>query len=176
MILSATDISLIFLGILLVFVLLEVRKLSRRPEPGTKLEAQFEALTKQMERMGVAPPDMELPGGAQIVDASRSFETVSEQLERLGLSAADFDAETLGDEEVRRLVAGLARLRTELRAARELFDSATTDAANAVEAMRAVGLALHAVERGLDQALRPSRPQGDPRDQGGQRDDRDQRV
>jgi hypothetical protein len=161
MVLTATDISLIFLGILLVFVLLEVRKLSRRPEPGTRLEAQFEALTEQMARMGVAPPDMELPGGAQIVDASRSFETISEQLERLGVSAADLDAEMLGDDEIRRLVAGLARLRTELRAARQMFDSATTDAADAVEAMRAVGVALQAVERGLDQALTPSRRHDD---------------
>lgn len=164
MILDATDISLIFLGILIVLVLLEVRKLSKRPEPVTRLEQQFELLTRQMERMGVAPPDMELPGGAQIVAAGQSFETISEQLERLGRTAADIDAEILGEEEVRRFLAGISQLQADMRAAREQFDSATADVVDAAESMRAVGVALQSMERGLERILNPAMRHGDGHD------------
>lgn len=156
MILNATDISLIFLGILIVIVLLEVRKLSKRPEPVTRLEEQFERLSRQMERIGVAPPDMELPGGAQIVETGQAFETISEQLERLGSTAADIDAEMLGAEEVRRFLASISQLQSDLRAARKQFDAAAADVAHASEAMQAVGAALQQMERGVDRVITPA--------------------
>src|SRR5680860_85177 len=93
MVVSVTDISLVFLGILIVMVLLEVRKLSRKPEPVSRLQEQFERLSQQMER--IRPADLDLPGGAQLVETHQSFETISEQLERLGESTDDLDAACL---------------------------------------------------------------------------------
>jgi chromosome segregation ATPase len=150
MILTATDLSLIFLGILIVLVLLEVRKLSRRPEPVTRLEEQFERLSRQMERIGVTPSDLELPGGAQIVEANQSFETISEQLERLGRAANDIDAEILGEQEVRRFLQGIPHFQADLRTARELFEATAADVTHMADAMRAAGQALQRIEQRLE--------------------------
>lgn len=150
--LSATDISLIFLGILIVMVLLEVRKLSRKPEPVSRLEEQFERLSQQMERI-TAPPDLKLPGGAQIVEAGHTFETITEQLERLGESAADVDAEMLGEEEVRRFVDNLQSLRADLRSAQELFERTAAGLGTVSESLGAAGTALQRVEARLETVM-----------------------
>ena len=152
---SATDISLIFLGILIVMVLLEVRKLSRKPEPVSRLEEKFERLSQQMERIG-SPADMKLPGGAQLVEAGQTFETISEQLERLGESATDLDALMIGEESVRRFRDGVGQLRDDLSRARELFELTARDLGAASESMLAAGAALQRVEGRLEAVLEES--------------------
>ena len=151
---NATDISLIFLGILIVMVLLEVRKLSRKPEPVSRLEEQFERLSRQMER--IAPSDMELPGGAQIVEAGHAFETISEQLERLGESAAELDSEMLSEESARRFKEGLQQLRADLRAAQQLFERAALGLNQASDAVLAAGSALQRIETRVDSVASPN--------------------
>lgn len=153
-ILNPTDLSLIFLGILLVMVLLEVRKLSREPEPVSRLEEQFERLSQQMERIAV-PQDLQLPGGAQIVEAGGSFETISEQLERLGESADRIDAAMLDEEGVRRFLAGITQLRADLGMARARFEETAEGLGQGSESMRTAGAALRRVEARLDDILNP---------------------
>ena len=156
MMLNATDISLIFLGVLIVMVLLEVRKLSRKPEPVSRLEAQFERLSQHMERFGVPPHEIELPGGAQIVEAGQTFETISEQLERLGESASEIDAAMLGEEGARRFLDGLQQLRADLQSARELFQRTADGLGQASEALRNAGVALQRIEGRLENVLVPA--------------------
>ena len=156
MILNATDISLIFLGVLIVMVLLEVRKLSRKPEPVSRLEAQFERLSQHMERMGGPPQEIELPGGAQIVEAGQTFETISEQLERLGESATELDAAMLGEEGVRKFLDGLQKLRADLHSARELFERTAEGLGQASDAMLSAGSALQRIEGRLENVLVPA--------------------
>lgn len=151
---DATDISLIFLGILIIMVLLEVRKLSRRPEPVSRLEENLERLSRQMERIG-APPDLDLPGGAQIVEAGQAYETISEQLERLGESATELDAEMLGEESARRFLSGLQQLRADIRAAQKLFEGAAGGLGQASDAILAAGSALQRIEARLENVLVP---------------------
>lgn len=159
---SATDISLIFLGILIIMVLLEVRKLSRKPEPVTRLEEQFERLSQQMEQMS-SPQDIKLPGGAQLVEAGEAFETISEQLERLGQSATDLDAVMVGEDGLRRFREGVAQLREDLTRARELFERTAGDLGAASESMLAAGTALHRVEAQLESVLTPAPEEGETR-------------
>ena len=163
---NATDISLIFLGILIIMVLLEVRKLSRKPEPVSRLEEHFERLSQQMERIGV-PPDLKLPGGAQIVEAGQAFETISEQLERLGESAAELDSEMLDEETARRFKDGLQQLRTELHGAQQLFERAAAGLGQASDAVLAAGSSLQRIEARIENVLVPS--SGAPRKSGPQR-------
>lgn len=158
-ILNPTDISLIFLGILIVMVLLEVRKLGRKPEPVTRLEEQFERLSQQMERIG-APQDIQLPGGAQIVEAGRSFETISEQLERLGESAEEIETAMLGEEGVRQFLSGLNQLREELKAAQELFEGTARSLGKASDSMLAAGSALQRIETRLEHVIVPAAKRG----------------
>lgn len=157
-ILNPTDISLIFLGILIVMVLLEVRKLGRKPEV-SRLEEQFERLSRQMERIG-APQDLQLPGGAQIVEAGRTFETISEQLERLGESADEIDAEMLGEEGVRRFLNGLKQLREDVTAAQELFEKTARGLGQASDSMLSAGSALQRIEARLENVLVPNARSG----------------
>ena len=158
-ILNPTDISLIFLGILIVMVLLEVRKLSRKPEPVSRLEEQFERLSQQMERIG-APQDIQLPGGAQIVEAGGTFETISEQLERLGESADEIEAAMLGEEGVRRFLGGLQQLREDLSAAQEYFETTAKSLGQASEAMLSAGSALQRIEARLENVIVPAAKAG----------------
>lgn len=158
-ILNPTDISLIFLGILIVMVLLEVRKLSRKPEPVSRLEEQFERLSQQMERIG-APQDIKLPGGAQIVEAGGTFETISEQLERLGESSAELEAAMLGEEGVRRFTAGIQKLREDLSAAQELFERSARSLGQASDSMLSAGSALQRIEARLNNVVVPAAEQG----------------
>lgn len=151
---NATDISLIFLGILIIMVLLEVRKLSRKPEPVSRLEQQFERLSQQMER--IRPMDLDLPGGAQIVEAGRNFETITEQLERLGESPDDFDSAVLSEDAVRRFTAGLKQLRSDLAAAQELFEVAARGLGQASDAMLSAGSTLQRIDTQLEQILVPT--------------------
>lgn len=153
--LNATDISLVFLGILIIMVLLEVRKLSRKPEPVSRLEAKFDRLSEQMERIG-APPDLQLPGGAQIVAAGQTFETISEQLERLGESAEELDAEMLGEEGARLFYEGLQQLRSDLRTAQQLFERAAGGLGQTSDAVLAAGSALQRIETRIDGILAPA--------------------
>ena len=153
-ILNPTDISLIFLGILIVLVLLEVRKLSRKPEPVSRLEEKFERLSRQMER--IAPQDIQLPGGAQIVEAGGTFETISEQLERLGESADQIEDAMLGEEGAREFLAGLARLREDLNVAQELFQRTAGSLDQSSESMLAAGAALQRIDARLEKMV-PSR-------------------
>ncbi|MEJ2503345.1 MAG: hypothetical protein P8177_08540 [Gemmatimonadota bacterium] len=157
---SATDISLIFLGILIIMVLLEVRKLSRKPEPVSRLEEQFERLSEQMERIG-SPGDLKLPGGAQLVEAGKAFETITEQLERLGESASDLDAVVIGEEGLRRFQEGIGQLRAELARARTLFERTAADLGTASESVLAAGAALQRIEAKLDTVVLPA---GEPDD------------
>lgn len=154
MVLNATDISLVFLGILIIMVLLEVRKLSRKPEPVSRLEEQFERLSQQMERIG-GPPDITLPGGAQLVETGRDFESISEQLERLGESAVELDAALLTEDEVRRFMAGLKRLREDLATAQELFDTTARGLGQASDSMLSAGSALQRIQARLENVLIP---------------------
>ncbi|MBW3553632.1 MAG: hypothetical protein KY466_08980 [Gemmatimonadetes bacterium] len=163
---NATDISLIFLGILIIMVLLEVRKLSRKPEPVSRLEEQFERLSQQMERIGL-PPDLKLPGGAQIVEAGQAFETISEQLERLGESAAELDSEMLDEESARRFKEGLHQLRSELHGTQQLFERAAAGLGQASDAVLAAGSALQRIEARIENVLAPS--SGAAAKRGGQR-------
>ncbi len=156
---NPTDISLIFLGILIILVLLEVRKLSRKPEPVSRLEEQFERLSRQMERIG-APQDIQLPGGAQIVEAGGTFETISEQLERLGESADEIEAAMLGEEGVRDFLAGLTVLRDDLTAARELFERTARSLGQASESMLSAGSALQRIDARLENVIVPSARKG----------------
>lgn len=156
-ILNPTDLSLIFLGILIVMVLLEVRKLSRRPEPVSRLEEQVERLSQHVERIGV-PQDMHLPGGAQIVEAGSAFETISEQLERLGESTEDLDASMLGAEGIRRFLAGLDQLREDLNTARELFEQTARGLGESSDSMLAAGAALQRIEKNLEDVVPGSGP------------------
>lgn len=146
---SATDISLIFLGILIIMVLMEVRKLSRKPEPTTRLEEQVERLSQQMERIGT-PSDLKLPGGAQIVEAGQNFETISEQLERLGESTAELDAEMVGEEAIRRFRDGLQQLRADLRTASQLFERAAAGLGQTSDAILAAGSAIQRIEARIE--------------------------
>lgn len=154
MALNATDISMVFLGILIIMVLLEVRKLGRKPEPVSRLEEQFERLSQQMER--IRPDDLQLPGGAQLVEAGRSFETISEQLERLGESAEELDAALLTEDGVRRFTQGLKHLREELAAAQALFETAARGLGTASDSMLAAGSALQRVDSHLETVLVPA--------------------
>ena len=162
-ILNPTDISLIFLGILIVMVLLEVRKLSRKPEPVSRLEEKFERLSRQMERIG-APQDIQLPGGAQIVETERTFETISEQLERLGESADEIETAMLGEEGVRQFLAGVALLREDLAAAHELFERTAGSLDQASESMLAAGAALKRIDARLENAIVPAAQRGKPKE------------
>ncbi len=157
--LSPTDISLIFLGILIVMVLLEVRKLSRKPEPVSRLEEQFERLSQQMERIG-APQDIQLPGGAQIVEAGGAFETISEQLERLGESAEEIETAMLGEEGVRQFLAGVNQLREDLNAAQELFERTARSLGQASDSMLSAGSALQRIEARLENVIVPAARKG----------------
>jgi chromosome segregation ATPase len=141
-VLNATDISLIFLGILIVMVLLEVRKLSRKPEPVARLEEHFERLSQQMERIGT-PVDLQLPGGAQIVDAHESFETITEQLERLGEETEGLDASMDPD---RRSAGDLARIRSDLAALRELIDRTVAGVQQTAAALQGARAAVQRME------------------------------
>ena len=152
---NATDISLVFLGILIIMVLLEVRKLSRKPEPVSRLEEHFERLSQQMERIGL-PPDLKLPGGAQIVEAGQAFETISEQLERLGESAAELDSEMLDEASARRFKDGIQQLRNDLHAAQQLFERAAAGLGQASDAVLAAGSALQRIEARIDNVLVPT--------------------
>lgn len=156
--LSATDVSLMFLGILIILVLLEVRKLSRKPEPVSRLEQQFERLSQQMER--IRPGDVDLPGGAQLVEASHGFETISEQLERLGESTDALDQAMLTEDGARRFTRGLNTLREELAAARNLFDGAARGLGQASESMLAAGSALERLDAQLESILGPAASRG----------------
>jgi uncharacterized protein YukE len=156
MVLNATDISLVFLGILIVMVLLEVRKLSRKPEPVSRLEEQFERLSQQMER--IRPGEMTLPGGAQLVETNQSFETISEQLERLGESTEALDAALLTEAGAQRFTRGLKKLRDELATARDLFDRSARGLDQASESMAAAQAALQRLDAHLETVLiSPSR-------------------
>jgi uncharacterized protein YukE len=156
---NPTDISLIFLGILIVMVLLEVRKLSRKPEPVSRLEEQFERLSQQMERIG-APQDIQLPGGAQIVEAGGTFETISEQLERLGESADEIESAMLGEEGVRKFQSGLAKLRDDVHAAQELFERTARSLGQASESMLSAGSALQRIDARLENVTVPAAKKG----------------
>jgi prefoldin subunit 5 len=158
MALSATDLSMVFLGILIIMVLLEVRKLTRKPEPVSRLEEQFERLSQQMER--IRPADLELPGGAQLVEAGRTFETISEQLERLGESADELDTALLTEDGVRRFTQGLQQLRDELATAQTLFETAARGLGNASDSMLAAGSALQRVDSHLETVMVPAARQG----------------
>ncbi|MDX1673631.1 MAG: hypothetical protein R3314_02420 [Longimicrobiales bacterium] len=158
-ILNPTDISLIFLGILIVMVLLEVRKLSRKPEQVSQLEEKFDRLSEQMERIG-GPQDIQLPGGAQIVEAGDAFETISEQLERLGQSAAEIDAEMIGEEGIRRFLAGLQQLRQDLDTAREQFESTARNLSQASDSMRSAGATLRRIEAQVENVMAPAVERG----------------
>lgn len=151
---SATDISLVFLGILVVMVLLEVRKLSRKPEPASRLQEQFERLSQQMER--IRPTDLDLPGGAQLVETHHTFETISEQLERLGESTEDLDAALLTEAHALRFTKGLEKLREELAAAQELFDTTARGLGQASESMTAARAALQRLDAHLENVVMPS--------------------
>lgn len=156
---NPTDISLIFLGILIVLVLFEVRKLSRKPEPVSRLEEKFERLSQQMERIG-APQDIQLPGGAQIVEAGGAFETISEQLERLGESATEIESAMLGEEGVRQFRSGLAELRDDLHAAQDLFERTARSLGQASETMLSAGSALQRIEARLENVIVPAARKG----------------
>ncbi len=159
--LTATHISLVFLGILIVMVLLEVRKLSRRPEPGRRLEEQVEHLSQQIERIG--PNEMVLPGGARLVAAERRFETLSEQLERLGESTEELYGTLLTEEGVRRLVTGLEQLQAELSMARSLFEETAHELGQASDSLASAGAALRRIETQLEDVLvlAPATAEGD---------------
>ncbi|HUG39456.1 MAG TPA: hypothetical protein VMM12_03170 [Longimicrobiales bacterium] len=153
---NATDISLVFLGILIIMVLLEVRKLSRKPEPVSRLEEKFDRLSLQMERIG-APPDLKLPGGAQIVEAGQTFETISEQLERLGESTTDLDSAIFTEQEIRRFREGLHLLQADLRVAQQLFERAAAGLGQASDAVLSAGSTLQRIDARLESATAPRR-------------------
>jgi DNA repair ATPase RecN len=161
MVVNATDISLVFLGILIIMVLLEVRKLSRKPEPVSRLQEQFDRLSQQMER--IRPADLDLPGGAQLVETNQSFETISEQLERLGESPDDLDAALLTEAGALRFTRGLKKLREELATTQDLFDTTARSLGQASESMTAARAALQRLDAYLEnvmvpQARRPAEP------------------
>jgi oligoendopeptidase F len=159
-VLTVTDLSLIFLGILIVMVLLEVRKLSRQSEPGSRLEEQFERLSRQMARN--RPQELSLPGGAQLVEAGHRFETVSEQLERLGGATKELHTALRTEEGARRFAAGLEQLQRELAMARSLFEETAHGLDQASDSVLAAGSALHRIETQLEHILAPARatPEG----------------
>lgn len=157
---NATDISLVFLGILIIMVLMEVRKLGRKPEPVSRLEEKFDRLSLQMQRIG-APPDLKLPGGAQIVEAGHTFETISEQLERLGESTADLDSQMLSEAELRQFREGLKQLRADLGVAQQLFERAAAGLGQASDAVLSAGATLQRIDARLQSATAPRAQEGE---------------
>lgn len=139
---TATEISLVFLGLMIVMVLLEVRRLGRRTPD---LEQKFDALSR---RLGVPvdtpPTEMKFGGGAQIVEAGASLTALSEELERLDGSISGLEAPDYSPEGMARFMTALDGLRQEIHLARDLLGRA---AAQMVEVNAALGSAGDALER-----------------------------
>jgi len=148
---TPTDISLVFLGILILLVLLEVRRLGRSTP---NLEKKFEALSQRLgERLGPPPTEMKFRGGAQIVEAGASVDRLSEELERLDGSVRAMEPPDFSPEGMRRFLAALESLRDEIAVARELVGRAGGQYAQAAETLDSAGEALERVGAGLESAI-----------------------
>lgn len=151
--LTPTDFSLMFLGIMIVMVLLEVRRLgSRTPEPVSRLEAKMDALTEQLAaRMAAGHGEIELAGGAQLVDLEQSMVDLSDEVDRLGQEAEGVPG---GEKEgTVRFLAALDHLRRDIGMARELFARVAEELSSLSGAMESAATALQVAERRLDTVL-----------------------
>lgn len=150
---TPTDFSLLFLGIMIVMVLLEVRRLgSRTPEPVSRLEAKMDALTEQLAaRMAAGHGAIELPGGAQLVDLERSMGDLSDEVDRLGHEAEGVPD---GDKEgTLRFLAALDHLRRDIGMARQLFARVADELSTLSGTMESAATALQVAEQRLDTVL-----------------------
>lgn len=148
---TATDISLVFLGLMIVMVLLEVRRLGRRT-PG--LERKVDALSRRLGVEPETPPTaMKFGGGAQIVEAGASLTALSEELERLDGSIRGLGTVDASPEAIARFLAALDALRQEVRVARNLLGRAAAQMVEVNDAMGSAGEALDRVGSGLETAI-----------------------
>lgn len=151
MTITATEISLVFLGLMIVMVLLEVRRLGRRTP---NLERKVDALSRKLgERLDTSPTEMKFGGGAQIVEAGGSLNALSEELERLDGSIRALEAPDYSPEGMARFLTALDGLRQEIRLARDLLGRAAAQMVEVNAAVDSAGDALERVGSSLEAAI-----------------------
>lgn len=166
---TATEVSLVLLGILIALVLLEVRRLGQRtPDLGQK----FDALSRRLgERLDTPPTELKFRGGAQIVQAGTSLTSLSEELERLTGTIRGIESPDYSPEGMARFLAALGDLRQEIRLASDLVDSAALQMGQANGALSSASDALGRLGAALEAAIERGGAVLDRADRAGEEDD-----